>query len=292
MQTLKRKIQHLENLHRRKKSRLSEDAGTEPGTAPSPSARSAPPNQPAEDTQIAASTSQEPLKETLEVELGRFALGAMSADGRIDEERTSLPLSTHHFIKVTTDPQYGSLECPQYVAQPLSLRRDGTLAWLRKYQAVFLRMYPFMDKAALQEDYEYVLQQHESSTTVEITSGESARFFIVYVAIATAAASATGSSDTSFFASQLYKSALSLTPKLFTQGEHPSTLRCLIALAVHAGHTQGALPVRRLIGIAMDKAIAMGLHRAKRSEESYDHRSFWVLYLMDRQAAVPLSLLY
>ena len=210
------------------------------------------------------------------------AEGSSETGHNLDTSLSNLVLNA----ATMTRDDHGSYQ--RLLDTPLHFSDDECRPLLGTYIFKVHWRYPIDNDNDLRQSYEHTLQQHDENGLLcqDITKPQ--RIISVYLAIACAGFS---SSDISsrVLAGQLHKSATRLLSRYSAQIGPLSTIRSILYMTICSLYSSDAGLTWHLIGIAMSKAISLGLHEAPTSENSprsdrdkESKRLFQVLCLVDR----------
>ncbi|THY26954.1 hypothetical protein D6D01_04267 [Aureobasidium pullulans] len=283
--SLKRKVDHLQNLQASKEARLESHNVHRESIAEG--------SMPEEDNNEPATASRtdqmetQHSRETLD-EFGSLVLTAMAEPG--DHDIISA-LSTSAFLRAETggfsrsnDPVKDFLEQSR---SEIVFPHDATAYFLAKFRAEFDGRYG-LDYDELVDDHNLVVLRHNDREAVE---GEMIfSFAFVYLAVAIGILVTPGARHQQSLAAKLHHVATQLMTKDDLDRSPLTGLRCLLALTVYAlysGH--GGCPWR-LVNMAAQQAVLLGIHRGSIGEgvpsvTAASRRLFISLYLLERSVA-------
>jgi len=228
-------------------------------------------------------------------EFDHLVLSSIAAEGSPNQSERTQRLSTWRIIEsalcgtpAAQSPaeQKSSTDLHSNTNESIKLDVLVTRPLLKKYTRIVLQRYPFMDAGSLTQAHDLVIKdQNDGNDSTDQDKVQ--RQLLVYLAIATTAFSDDAIAN-KLLARQLHSLAsdsLSHTP---TATMPIGALRCLVALTLCSLYNEEAGSLWHLLGIAVSRAVSMGLHRIDQRHsptngESYDgSRIFWTLYILDR----------
>jgi len=228
-------------------------------------------------------------------EFDHLVLSSIAAEGSPNQNEQIQRLSTWRIIEsaicgtpMAQSPaeQKSSPGLLSDMNDPIKLDVTVTRPLLDKYIRIILQRYPFMDAQSLRQAHDSVT--HESTNENDSTDKNKVQQrLLVYLAIATVAFSDSAIANR-LLARQLHSLASETLLTTPTATMPLGTLRCLVALTLCSLYNEEAGSLWHLLGIAVSRAVSMGLHRidhpySPTDGESYDGcRIFWILYILDR----------
>ncbi|KAK4502313.1 hypothetical protein PRZ48_005738 [Zasmidium cellare] len=290
IQTLKRRIRHLEDLNARKRPRFNDaDSSQTPENGN---------KTPAAETSQTLGEQQTPMsnvsvRDALK-DFGHFALNVQDSNRVTYSNAFTMWYFVELAMLTANSPTPGaglSLGSTQYhdqLVQSLDLRRDESSALISQYANSILVLYPFISEQELLRYHDTVLQ-FQSGGGNSISGDTSHCFFIVYMALATVCSNTSKRPVFDFLASKLWAHASTLGKNISSA----HSVQCMISLALCVVHGQGYQYATEIVAMAMTRAIASGFHRLRNSssdEPDRDgvqekRRAFWIIYVLDRLLA-------
>lgn len=258
--TLKRRIEHLEGLARGKRIRTGNADG---GIHDSPRT-----SQPQEHTEPLSLQDSHELGDATIMrrargEFDHLVLSSLAADSS-DTTSPANKLSLVHMIRSTlSTTATTSTQKPEIDAGDLLIDR---------YVCHVLHRYPYMSSIDIKRVW-------ASFRTGEFSPEDA---FLIYMALATV--------DKGTLASQCYAYATTtlLNDVVGSTGTPVTIMRSLVSMVLCSLYHTKMGSYWPLLGIAISKAISLGLHRLDTSSTN-DHREyqrlFWILFILDRQAS-------
>ena len=280
--SLKRKVDHLETLQANKEARLETHNVHRESTAE----RSMPEENSHEPTTASQSDPMETQqsRETLD-EIGSLVLTAMAEPG--DHDIISA-LSTNAFLRAetggfsrTNDSIKDFLEQSQ---SEIVFPHNATAHFLARFRAEFDLRYG-LDYDQLVDDHKLVVLRHNDREAVE---GEMTfSFAFVYLAVAIGILVTPEARHQQSLATKLHHVATQLMSKDDLDRSPLTGLRCLLALTIYALYSDHGGCPWRLVNMAAQQAVLLGIHRGSTAEgapsiTAAGRRLFVSLYLLER----------
>jgi hypothetical protein len=281
--SLKRKVDHLQTLQANKEARLESHNVHRESIAEG--------SMPEEDTDEPATVSQidqmetQHSRETLN-EIGSLVLTAMAEPG--DHDIISA-LSTSAFLRAetgggltrTNDPVKDFLEQSQ---SDIVFPHDATAHFLSRFRVEFDSRYG-LDYNELIDDHKLVVLRHNDREAVE---GEMTfSFAFVYLAVAIGILVTPEARHQQSLAIKLHQVATNLMTKDDLDRSPLTGLRCLLALTIYALYSNHGGCPWRLVNMAAQQAVLLGIHRGSTGEgtpsvTAAGRKLFISLYLLER----------
>ena len=280
--SLKRKVDHLQTLQANKEARLENHNVHRQSVAEG--------SMPEEDNGEPATASQmdqmetQHSRETLD-EIGSLVLTAMAEPG--DHDIISA-LSTSAFLRAETggftrsnDPIKDFLEQSQ---SDIVFPHDATAYFLARFRAEFDARYG-LDYDELTDDHKLVVLRHSDREAVE---GEMIfSFAFVYLAVAIGILVTPEARHQRSLAIKLHHVATQMMTKDDLDRSPLAGLRCLLALTIYAIYSDHGGCPWRLVNMAAQQAVLLGVHRGSTGEghpsvTAAGRRVFISLYLLER----------
>jgi hypothetical protein len=280
--SLKRKVDHLQTLQANKEARI-EDHDVHRRSI----AEGFMPEEDNDETTTTSPTDQmetQHSRETLD-EIGSLVLTAMAEPG--DHDIISA-LSTTAFLRAETrgfaridDPIKDFLEQSQ---SDIVFPHNATAHFLARFRAEFDARYG-LDYDELTDDHKVVVLQHHNREAVE---GEMTfSFAFVYLAVAIGILVTPEARHQQALATKLHQVATHLMTKDDLDRSPLIGLRCLLALTIYALYSNDGGCPWRLINMAAQQAVLLGIHRGSTGEgvpnaTAAGRKLFISLYLLER----------
>jgi hypothetical protein len=161
------------------------------------------------------------------------------------------------------------------------------------YVAFVERSYPFAARTELSDVYKTVMQAHESNGMEKLAEESPEMLVLTYIGLSTSILLSPGYTYKEVLATRLSAQALELRSRVFDHANDLSVVKCLTALTIHSLFTTFGGSTWHLLGLAMTRCIASGLHTSRGSDPSSDHeekqRTFWTLYILDTYISSALD---
>jgi hypothetical protein len=155
------------------------------------------------------------------------------------------------------------------------------------------RSYPFVADTELNEVFKNVMQAYENNNVERMVDESPEMLLLVYTGLSTAMLLSPGYVYKEILATQLATKALELRSRVFDHANDLSVVKCLTALTIHSLFTTFGGSTWHLLGLAMTRCIASGMHTSRVSDSSSDHeekqRTFWTLYVLDTYISSTLD---
>ncbi|KAG9571096.1 hypothetical protein KCU71_g828, partial [Aureobasidium melanogenum] len=284
--SLKRKVEHLQTLQANKEARLDgHSLHYEPSTER--------PTSDDDNNETAATSQADPMetqhsRETLN-EIGSLVLTAMAEPG--DHDIISA-LSTTAFLRAETGgpSRTGGDPVTEFLNQSGSdiiFPHDATAQFLAKFRADFDARYG-IDYEELTDDHKLVVLRHNDREAVE---GQMAfSFAFVYLSVAIGILVTPEARHCQGLATKLHHVAMKLITKDDLDQSPLTGLRCLLALTIYALYSNNGGCPWRLVNMAAQQAVLLGVHRGPTAEgvpgvTAASRKLFISLYLLERSVA-------
>lgn len=306
MQSLKRRIEQLEQISHNKRIRVTASRDSDPVISLSTTPDRGPSREPliSHGSNTHKSTSgavrqqgqstDDDLWQHARGELDHLVLSYMAAEGTPTSEVTPT-LSMWQVIASAMYPltyeqaKVGSLPVQQ-PRHPPTLSQEEIFPLAQTYCRNILYRWPFMAE-------DEFMQMHGAITSEQVNADPSptdwesaAKMFLVYMAVATVGFSSRSAAASELVASKMQQYAAQVLLRSVTRGSALVVLRCLTSACLCALHSTSGGSFWQLLGITISKAISFGLHRLERSTHhevsapdfKEKQRLFWVLFILDR----------
>jgi hypothetical protein len=166
-------------------------------------------------------------------------------------------------------------------------------ALVSHYVEFIERSYPYAASTELKSFFQTVMQAHESSSLESLAEESPETLVLAYIGLATGILLSQGYAYKEVLATQLSAQALELRSRIFDHANDLSVVKCLTALTIHSLFTTFGGSTWHLLGLAMTRCIASGLHTSRGSDPTSDHeekqRTFWTLYILDTYISSALD---
>jgi hypothetical protein len=280
--SLKRKVDHLQTLQANKEARL-ESHNVQRESIAEGSTPEEDNNEPATASQTDQMETQH-SRETLD-EIGSLVLTAMAEPG--DHDIISA-LSTTAFLRAETGG-FTRIDNPikDFLEQSHSdivFPHDATAHFLNRFRSEFDARYG-VDYDELVDDHKLVVLRHNDREAVE---GEMTfSFAFVYLAVAIGILVTPEARHQQSLATKLHHVATQLMTKDDLDRSPLTGLRCLLALTIYALYSNHGGCPWRLVNMAAQQAVLLGIHRGSTGEgvpsvNAAGRRLFISLYLLER----------
>lgn len=286
--SLKRRVEQLEQNARDKRARISIPSITQSSPATSPTA-------PAEsgDGHVRATMgeigflSRSAMSESRndrgqfprKLRIENVVIAAVKLDGRL----------SHHFL----------IEAVPASAEHVPLQREPAVKYVEQFfdQMGFLLLH--LDRASLMEQCEAVLaEQGREADAPHDDLSLHIRNFEVYLAVAIGALVSSDTHRVEVFVSSIHSVAMGILTKILKAADGFASLRCMLLLILYSVlNAHGGSPWY-MVGLANSLSVSLALHKEPdhdsplSAEEKDAHRKlFWSLYVLDRCALPSCFLL-
>uniref|UniRef100_A0A0B7K8J1 Zn(2)-C6 fungal-type domain-containing protein n=2 Tax=Bionectria ochroleuca TaxID=29856 RepID=A0A0B7K8J1_BIOOC len=147
---------------------------------------------------------------------------------------------------------------------------------------------PLINGPQLSDDYNEVMRSEEQGRLEKTATESPCKVIRVYLAAAIGMLMGRGHRQTESFATLFILTAYQFMPRVFAQANDREAAQCLTLMAVLAMYTPFGGSAWHLLGLAMTRCIAGGMHTARMSDHrSHDEgqksssRIFWTIYTLD-----------
>ncbi|KAI7489341.1 major facilitator superfamily transporter [Hortaea werneckii] len=301
VQGLKRKISHLQSLQASKSRRLEDSESrnrSEIQVIPSDSI----PTNGQSSADLRVTEGGQSLRDAL-AEFGHLALGSSSITTPDRSQSSggfapsmSQVLYTALTLKPTLSQPSQLHEVDKILAshhspsRPISPTRETTSALFEIYTSIILPRFPFMDASNLDRYYIKCISHQMQLVPAGSKEPYAYEFFLVYMAIATAAFASASSPRIFDFGTQLFTSVTQHLPDLTGIAGPQVTVQCLTALALGSLYNPHQGSPWYLLGIAVAGALSSGMHRwddarlldTESPRKAESERLLQTLYVLDR----------
>lgn len=290
VESLKQRIHVLESLSQRKRRRVAgEDAGEDAGDDATPSV---PPD------------SHGGLDSSVQAAMGEIGFLSRSAMAEPRDGASGFPrqLELSEMLQAMLSLNGGSPsqsrstdeEASQWnflaFSDPLqALSRDSMAPFLDRFLQQISMFYLHFDRKELEEQYEGFFADSIGPSSDAVDSARSHRDFSVYLALAIGMLLSPQSGRVDLLAQGLHSAAVKLLPRILQSGNYLSLVHCLLLLIVYSMLSPNGGSSWHLLGLAMKRSIAFGLHKDQEGDsplpvEIITKRRylFWTLYMFDR----------
>lgn len=283
--SLKQRIHVLESLSQRKRRRVAEE-DTEDAT----------PSAPAD--------SHAGLDSSVQAAMGEIGFLSRSAMAEPRDGASGFPrqLELSEMLQAMLSLSGGSPsqsrstdeEASQWnflaFSDPLQALNKGSMAsFLDRFLQQIGMFYLHFDRKELEEQYEGFFAESNGPPGDAVDSARSHRDFSVYLALAIGMLLSPQSGRIDLLAQSLHSAAVKLLPRILQSGNYLSLVHCLLLLLVYSMLSPNGGSSWHLLGLAMKRSIAFGLHKDQEGDsplpvEIIAKRMylFWTLYLLDR----------
>ncbi|KAH7346922.1 hypothetical protein BKA66DRAFT_321220 [Pyrenochaeta sp. MPI-SDFR-AT-0127] len=174
--------------------------------------------------------------------------------------------------------------------------KEDTAAAFHTYLDFLDVSYPYIARAELDQAYRNVIDAHETGTISQRLKEWPDHFVLVYLGVATGLLLSPEYIQHETRAQRLFESSQMALRHVFDCSNDFAMVVCLAALTIHSEFTQAGGSTWHLLGIAMTRCIALGMHTTKVSDLYSDDselrknaRAFWALYLLDTHVSSALD---
>lgn len=177
-----------------------------------------------------------------------------------------------------------------------ALSRDSMAPFLDRFLQQISMFYLHFDRKELEEQYEAFFAERAGPPGDGVDSVRSHRDFSVYVALAIGMLLSPQSGRVDLMAQGLHSAAVKLLPRILQSGNYLSLVHCLLLLIVYSLLSPNGGSSWHLLGLAMKRSIAFGLHKDQEGDsplpvEIITKRMylFWTLYMLDRTLCTTMD---
>lgn len=315
IEALKQRIRGLESgSHDSRSAQLLSPSSTQETPEQNVTFASQSPNVSAQSRSIAESSAERQPRHDLQAtmqEASYLSLSAMAE--RTDRDRfpmegiSSVTLMCAATVISGANPT-SSLVTNTVLSESLSSFRQHVFAdaanftranadepW-KKYASFLMYSFPFMSSEDLLSMYEQIMQALESGTVNQISNDSPEKLLLVYIGVATGVLLSNNYSFKEAWATELAEKAMQLLPLVFDNANDLAMVHCLTALTIHSLFTTLGGSTWHLLGFAMTRCIATGMHSMRVSDPNSDsqekaqsNRAFWALFILDTYVSTQMD---
>lgn len=170
------------------------------------------------------------------------------------------------------------------------LSSENMAPFLNRFWGQISMFYLHFDRKEMEEQYEgFFADSNGVPPGDAVDSARCHRNFSVYLALAIGMVLSPQSGRVDLLAQSLHSTAVKLLPRIMQSGNYLSLLHCLLLLITYSMLSPNGGSSWHLLGLAMKRSIAFGLHRDQEGDSSLPveiitkrMHLFWTLYLLDR----------
>ncbi|EUC41935.1 hypothetical protein COCMIDRAFT_39968 [Bipolaris oryzae ATCC 44560] len=191
--------------------------------------------------------------------------------------------------------------CNDVIVAHYEQSRTVNSAALDKYIEFVQQSYPFIASGDLRDVFNAALQTQQGdrdaatgNTAVDAELPETT--VMMLFGLATGLLVSPGYTYTEVIASKYAACAVDLLPRVFDRASDLSTVQCLVALTIYSMYTALGGSTWHLLGLAMTRCVASGMHTSRLSDLESDNenkrnscRAFWTLYTLDTYISTALD---
>lgn len=175
-----------------------------------------------------------------------------------------------------------SISTSRVQASASTLSHESVESAFIRYREFLQICYPFIDDTKLKSYFDEVKSAFPTDTLVMETPE---KVFLVYVGVATGILLGPGYLLEQTFVSSLFNASKQLLAGVFERSNDVALVQCLTSLTIHSLHSNESGSAWHLLGLAVTRSIACGLHMAhggrEPDEDDEGHRAYWSLYILD-----------
>lgn len=173
---------------------------------------------------------------------------------------------------------------------------DDTLLPFRTYCSFLSESYPYMAKAELEQMFNNVMTAQEEGTVNSLMDDCPEAFVLAYLGIATGIFLSPHDASDEALGMVLLEKSKTLVSYLFDQAKDLAMVQCLTAFTIHSMFTTSGGSPWHLLGLAMTRCVASGMHTSKVSDTTSEEegkrsnaQAFWTLYILDTHLSAFLD---
>ena len=186
-------------------------------------------------------------------------------------------------------------EIKSFIAAHDFLCKGDTSAAYQAYTQHIRNFYPYIELARLEAAYQNILDAHSKGTASIKASTSPEHFVVIYLGLATGTLLSPGYERYQQIAEDLVECSLEAFNYVLDVGDDLATVHCLIALTICSLFLDKAGSTWHLLGLAMTRGVACGMHTAKelrpetQANPTEHARTFWALFLLDTRVSCALD---
>ncbi|EMD61739.1 hypothetical protein COCSADRAFT_174061 [Bipolaris sorokiniana ND90Pr] len=175
--------------------------------------------------------------------------------------------------------------------------RTVNSATLDKYIEFVQQFYPFIASGDLKDVFNIALQTQQCDRDAATVDAELPETTVMMLfGLATGLLVSPSYTYTEVIATKYAACAVDLLPRVFDRASDLSTVQCLVALTIYSLYTALGGSTWHLLGLAMTRCVASGMHTSRLSDLGSDNenkrnscRAFWTLYTLDTYISTALD---
>lgn len=174
--------------------------------------------------------------------------------------------------------------------------KGDTAAPFQAYTKFIRISYPYIAQAELEQAFQDVLDAHKGGTISQRTDECPEHPVLVYLGVATGILLSQEHTHHETIAKELFESSQKVLCRVFDRSNDLAMVMCLTAITIYSVLTDMGGSTWHILGLAMSRCIACGMHTAKVSDPDSDDlgprkhaRAFWSLYLLDTHVSSVLD---
>ncbi|XP_014555425.1 hypothetical protein COCVIDRAFT_38782 [Bipolaris victoriae FI3] len=175
--------------------------------------------------------------------------------------------------------------------------RTVNSAALDKYVEFVQQSYPFIASGDLRDVFNIALQTQQGDRNAATVDAELPETTVMMLfGLATGLLVSPGYTYTEVIATKYAACAVDLLPRVFERASDLPTVQCLVALTIYSLYTALGGSTWHLLGLAMTRCVASGMHTSRLSDLESDNenkrnscRTFWTLYILDTYISTALD---
>jgi hypothetical protein len=166
--------------------------------------------------------------------------------------------------------------------------RDGTIGYMNQFVDTICLQYPFLSAEESMNQYEEVLEAlSESSPDHHVIDDQKLHleYFNTCLGIAIGALLSPDASQLAGFVSTLQTAAKRTLPAILQNQDSLVAIKCMLMLAIYSLYSPSGGSAWHLIGMVMQKCVALGMERAQDAPGPLAGdriKVFWSAYMLDR----------
>ncbi|KAH8726124.1 hypothetical protein GQ44DRAFT_726476 [Phaeosphaeriaceae sp. PMI808] len=184
----------------------------------------------------------------------------------------------------------------RWFAESARLNRKDTDDPFQRYCEYLQGSFPFMGNSELQEMYEDATQSHETGNVEQLATDSPEKLIITYLGIATGILLSPDYSYQEAAVTNLAGRAIKLMSRVFNDANDLVMVHCLTSLTIYSSFTSLGGSTWHLLGLALTRCIASGMHTTRIREADPDRdkknkvrRAFGIIYMLDTYISMALD---